>query len=178
MEAKEFNCLLKEIKYNKSAITRIYEEYVSEVKLHLTRRFEGAVDVDDITHEVFLKLMQTDWTNQEPVNSPSAWLFKIADHIALDEIKKKNISYSLDDYENSFCYFNVDNLLIAKDIKTALGYLDKLTAQIIYLNKYEGYKFEDIATLLSMKPISVRVRASRGYKKLKKICNKNHLDFV
>lgn len=178
METKEFNDLLIKTKYDKSAITRIYQEYAPNVKLHLFRRFGDAVDVDDIVHEVFMKLMLIDWSKYKPVKSPSAWLFKIADHLALDKIKKQHIDYSIEDYEDSFSYFDLEKLMIMEDVKTALSYLDKVTAKIIYLNKYEGYKFNEIAAMLSMKPIAVRVRASRGYKKLEKICNKFHLDFV
>lgn len=176
MEAKVFNNLLKEIKYDKSAIARIYEEYAPCVKTHLSSRFGEAIDVDDITHEVFYKLMLIDWSKYKEVKSPSSWLFKIAEHLALDAIKKGRVDY-LDDFE-SIGTFDLDKIIIAKDIKAALSHLDKLTAQIIYLNKYEGYTFKDIADLLSMGQIAVRVRASRGYKKLKKICNKFHWDFV
>lgn len=178
MEVKEFNDLLIKTKYDKAAIGKIYTEYISAVKFFLSRNYGEVIDVDDVAHEVFMKLMQIDWSKYEPVKSPSAWLFKIADHLALDTIKKKHIDFSLDNYENEFGYFNLDELIIAADVKKALSFLDKVTAQIIYLNKYEGYKFKDIAKLLSMKPVAVRVRASRGYKKLEKICNKFHLDFV
>lgn len=178
MEAREFNDLLNNAKYDKSAITRIYEEYLPAVKLHLERRFGNAIDADDIAQEVFMKLMVTDLSNYEPVRSPSAWLFKIGEHLALDVIKKNHNEYPLENYENSFCYFDVDDILIAQDVKKALSFLDKTTAQIIYLNKYEGYSFKDIATMLSKSQVAVRVCASRGYRKLKKICNKYHLDFV
>lgn len=178
MEAKEFNERLLKSKYDVSAITGIYEEYVTAVKLHLERRFGNAIDADSMAHEVFMKLMQIDWSKHKPVKSPAAWLFKIADHLALDEIKKRHIDYPLDNYENALCYFDLDDIMIANDVKTALGYLDKITAKIIYLNKYEGYTFKDIAKQLSMGQIAVRVRASRGYKKLEKICNIYHLDFV
>lgn len=176
MEAKVFNDLLKEIKYDKSAIARIYEEYAPCVKMHLSSRFGESVDVDDITQDVFYKLMRIDLSKYREVKSPSAWLFKIAEHLAMDAIKKRRDD-ALDNFEN-IGTFDMDKIMIAKDVKAALSYLDPLTANIIYLNKYEGYTFKDIADLLSMSQIAVRVRASRGYNKLKKICNKFHLDFV
>lgn len=178
MEAKVFNALLKEIKYDTSAVERIYKEYAPSVKLYLSRRYGSQIDVDDIMHEVFFKLMVIDWSKYSEVKSPTSWLNKIADHLALDLLKKRRMEYPLENYEGFSSSFDIDSIIVANDVKSALNQLDRLTAQIIYLHKYEGYKFKDIAAQLSMSSISVRVRASRGYKKLKIICNKNHWDFV
>lgn len=172
MEASIFNEKLLKIMYDKSVVADLYEEYVDPVTMHVSWRFGGAVDAEDIAHEVFMKLMTIDWSKYKPVESPSAWLNSIADHLVLDKIKSKHIEYPIEDFENYFSYFELDKIMVADDVKTALNHLDKRDAYIIYMNKYEGYTFEDIAKQLSMKPGAVRTAASRAYKKLKKFCNK------
>ena len=178
MEAKEFNELMGKIKYNKAHIERIYEEYAPAIKMHLSRRFGNAVDTEDVVHEVFIMIMQTDWSGLEYVQTPHAWLYTIADRKALDFIKLKRVDYPLEKYERSLFCFNLDDIMIAGDVKSALGYLENREAEIIYFNKYEGYTFKEIAEFTGLKPENVRVIASRAYKKLKKICNKFHIEFV
>lgn len=178
MEAKEFNELLGKIKYDLSYVTRIYEEYSTGIKMHVSRRFGNAVDEEDITQELFFKLMQLDWSEQEFVERPHAWLYTIADRLALDSLKAKHDDCPLEKFENSLYYFNLDELVLAKEVKNALSYLDSREAEIIYFNKYEGYTFKEIAEFTGLNPSNVRIIAWRGYKKLKKICNKFHIGSV
>lgn len=164
MDALRFNSLIRNCKVDKRAIEIIYEEYYAKIKLHIARRFGRLIDVDDIMHDIFLKLIQR--TPEGYVRAPTTWLYTIADNYVKDVLKSLHITYELPEIVDSF---NLEDTIINDDIKVALKQLDESSQQIIYLHYWEGYSLKEIAGLLGLKHDNVRTKVSRAYKKLKTI---------
>ncbi len=164
MDAQKFNRLLKKIKYDKSALEVIYNEFSSKLKAYILRRFGKLINPDDVLQEIFLKLLEIDIPNF--VEYPTTWLYKIASNCIVDILRRTHPEEEL--IEEKFAEFEIENTIVNDDVKNALLQLDKESQQILYMHYWEGYRFKEIAISLNLSYSNVRVKASRAYKKLKK----------
>lgn len=164
MDVSRFNRLLQQIKYDKRAITEIYEEYYPRMILHLRRKFGKLISAEDVAHEVFLLLMSLERISE--VEFPASWLYKLADNKAVDRIRLEHNELQLS--ENYADPFDPDELIIREDAKKALKRLDKESQMILYLHVWEGYNYKEISDLLQIGYANVRTKASRAFKSLKK----------
>lgn len=163
MNAKAFNRLLKKTEYNRSALSAIYEYYYPKIKIHIKRKFGELVDSEDITQEVFLKLLNYKYT--EPIKFPTAWLYKIAENIAINNLAAQKITVELTE---NISYDIIDEVITDMGVKEALLSLDEPSRKVIYLHIWEGYTYEELAPLLGIAESNARVVAHRAYKKIKK----------
>lgn len=155
---------MKTIKYDSKAISSIYEEYYPKIKTHVQRRFGKLVSAEDISQEVFLKLLSLEI--KEYIRYPTAWLFMIADNKAKDVLRSTHDEIQLSVLLRS--PFNLDDTIMSADMKSAVRHLDLISQQIIYLHIWEGYTLKEIAQDLGLGYANVRAKASRAMKALRK----------
>lgn len=159
MDSQKFNQLLKKIKYDKNAIAEIYEEYYPNLIFHLKRKFGKKINPEDIVHDTFYSLMNLE--NAPTVEFPTTWLYRVADHKAIDRIRREEEVCSLSDtYPDTFF---LDDLVLKEDVRQALKTLDPLSQTILIMHHYEGYSHKEIAEELHISCANVRTKASRAY---------------
>ena len=164
MDAKKFNRLIKTIKYDPKAITDLYEEYYLKIKAHVQRRFGKLICAEDISQEVFLKLLSLDI--KVYIKYPTAWLFMVADNMVKDILRATCSEIELIDV--FMAPFNLDETIMSADIKSAMLHLDDISQQILYLHIWEGYSLKEIAQEIGLGYSNVRTKSSRAMKILKK----------
>lgn len=164
MKPYRFNRLLQKMKTDKRALDEIHSEYYPILVMYVNRRFGKLVPAEDIAQEVFLSVLETKPTDY--VDTPTAWLCKIAYFTAIDYMTRFEEELPLPPDEPA--PFHFDDLLINEDVKRCLSLLDEKTQEIIYLRYWEGYKFKDIAKMVNLSAINVRVKACRAYSIIKK----------
>lgn len=164
MDAQKFNELLKKIKKDTRAVEEIYNEYYKRLMAHVDRRFGNLVDSRDIAHDIFLKLMTL--KDQDFIEYPTSWLYRLADHYVIDKLRLKHTEVSF--YDFLIKEFDLDRTITAEDIKRAMGHLDKASQEILYLSFWEGYKLYEVSKELNISYANVRAKASKAYQILKK----------
>src|SRR5215475_5077653 len=71
-----------------NAFQSLFAEFQSQLKSFLYRLLTDREDVDDLTHDTFIKAFTKISTfNQD--SSLKTWVFKIATHLAYDHLRKK-----------------------------------------------------------------------------------------
>lgn len=163
MNAFRFNSLLRKLNNDTGAFEQIYSEYYPVVVLHIQRCYGNLVVAEDIAQDLFLKLLNI--TPNDTIKYPTAWLFKLAENIAVDEIRKHTCEAPLKDIVPA--PFNIDVLIQNADLKTYFLSLDETSQKILYMFYWEGYSFKEIAIELNLKYSSLRVKVFRAYSKLK-----------
>ena len=164
MDAQKFNRLLEKIKYDKDAVEAIYREYYLKVKAHVSYHFGKMVEVEDVAHDIFLKLFTIDVPDY--VEFPTTWMYRFADHYIIDLMRKKHIQEV--ELNEAIRYgFDLENTILNEDVKRAMRNLDVVSQQILYMHYWEGYLFLEIADLLNMSHSNVRAKACRAYQTLK-----------
>ena len=164
MEAQKFNRLIRKIKYDPKAIESIYDEFNLQLKVHIQRRFGKLISPEDFTQDIFLKLLEME--TPKYIEYPTAWLFRIADNYIIDKLRGAHQDEEF--IETTSDKFDIEQVVIDIEVKEAMSNLDTLTQKILYLHYWEGYSFKELETELAVSYASIRTRASRAYKTLKK----------
>lgn len=165
MNDLKFNSLLRKMNNDVKAFEQIYSEYYPVVVLHIKRCYGNLVAAEDIAQELFFKLLNL--TPVDTIKYPTAWLFKLAENIAVDEIRKHTCEVPLKDLAPA--PFNIDVLIQNADLNTYFLSLDETSQKILYMFYWEGYSFKEIAIELNLNYSSLRVKVFRAYSKLKNI---------
>lgn len=165
MDVLQFNRLLRNMGSDRRALEKIYAEYYPKIVLHLRYRFGDLISPDDVAEEVFLSLMRS--PPQKEVEHPTAWLMGLADHKAIDLLRKYREETDLP--ETLAMPPPFDNVILRSDVRQELQTLDKETQEIIYLHIWEGYSLKEISDLKNIGYETVRKKTSRAYQKLEKL---------
>lgn len=165
-EVREFNTLLRKIKYDDSAKRKFCSEFYSLVKIHVHSKYAGFPDWEDIVHDVINKIINTDWTSYPYVESPVSWLYTIADNLAKDLFKRTNRICEFK--ENSHPDFNIDYIEVRSDVREAMRNLKRDEQYILYNHYWLGKELYTIADEMGISYSNIRVKISRARKFLKK----------
>lgn len=85
--------------------------------------------------------------------------------MAIDELRKQKKTLPLN--ELLISNFDYEALIDDEEVKSKFETLDEVTQKIYYLHFWEGYSFKEISEELNLNYNTVRVKAGRGYKKMK-----------
>lgn len=143
METIRFNWLLARYKYDREAVTELYEFYYPVIVRYINRQFRGAVDGRDIAQQFFLKLFTC---KSNPIRAPNAWVRTVAKNIALDVLRKTGRQREAE----SFAALP-EEVFLPDNISDELKCLNETEKKVIYLRYWERYKLKEISELLEIK---------------------------
>lgn len=146
-------------------VEEVVNKYSNMVIQIVYQRVLNMNDAEDITQEVFLKLLD----NQEKIKNDEhlkAWLIRVA----INECNDFNKNYW---NKNTDGLNEYDEICIEDDSKEVFEELKKLTPQmyrdILYLYFYQGYKIKEIAKIMNLSPNTVGSALTRAKEKMKKL---------
>ena len=165
-EAQEFNVSLRKIKYDPDEREKFWFKYYNLLKTHVLLKYGKYSDWEDIVHDVVSKIISTDWTNYPEIESPTSWLYTVADNHAKDLFKKSNHICEFD--EKTYSNFSIESVDMRNDILNAIKHLKRDKQYIIYAYFWLGKELYTIAKEMNKSYVSVRVAAIRARNLLKK----------
>lgn len=124
-------------------------------------------DSEDITQEVFIKLMDRVSLLKDDKEAIKAWLIRVTVNLCKDYNKSAwyRLQTPLDaEAEEEFRWEDSE-----RELWDALEQLRPVYRTILYMFYYEGYKIKEIAQILRMKENTVSSRLTRARKELKDI---------
>ena len=179
MTNEELIALLRREKfYNSPEYKDELEACYIELLYHIGIKFPRIGDPRDFAHDTFIKILNLSYSDCLKVKNVRAWTHKIADNVVFDYLRKQHITYSLEDCENLFLQDCFENRYISEMIYKLLEIVDKQAAKIIVLENYGGYKQYEIAKIMHLSYVNVRVKVSRAKRKIKNYCNEHPHFFV
>ena len=150
----------------------LLQQFQQPIYYHVRQMVYKHEDANDVTQEVFIKVFR----NLDKFKGESklfTWIYRIATNESLNFIKKKarkdNVSYEDVAYEmarnlEADAYFDGDAAMLK--LEQAVAQLPE-KQQIVFKMKYfEEMKYEEIAEILGISPVSSRTLVHRGKKKL------------
>ncbi|MBN1657386.1 MAG: sigma-70 family RNA polymerase sigma factor [Anaerolineae bacterium] len=156
------------------AIGEIYDRYAHAIYRYLYRIVGDAWAAEDLTSEVFLKLLHTIGTTTGPCTTLSGWLYRVARNLAMDwfraqakvapcELKEELVG----DEECSIAR------VARRDRHTQLGEaVQKLTAdqqQVILLRFGEGLAIKNVGRIMGKSEGAIKVLQYRAIRRLQKL---------
>jgi RNA polymerase sigma-70 factor (ECF subfamily) len=125
---------------------------------YLLRLAGDREDAMDLSQEVFLKAYQSLGKLQDPSRF-GPWLFRIAHNEAISHLRRKRPEVELNaEASGGATRPRLEPLELSLAVERALGWLSEEQREAIVLKIYQGFKFEEMAEVLSCPVSTVKSR--------------------
>ena len=160
-----------------AAFGRIYDMYVDRVYRHVYYHVGNVADAEDLTQQVFLKAWGAIGRYKKMASPFLAWLMTISHNLVVDFYRtSKDNSYL--DAEVMVADSASNPVIIAEArfeqqrLRRAILQLRGDEQQVVILRFIEGFRFQEIASLLNKSEGAIRVILHRALVKLRQILEK------
>jgi len=146
--------------YNKAI-----DEYADNIFRFVVKHTKNKMLADDVVQETFAKV----WEKHEEVQAEKvkSYLFTTAYHCLVDVMKKEGRSGTLDAIERGGTTDNPNLFDIKKILNEALDRLPEIQKTVVLLRDYEGYHYDEIASITKLTESQVKVYIFRARQTLK-----------
>ena len=149
-----------------SELSRTYDRYGVMLYRLCVVILANKEDAEDAVHETFLKYMEKAPAFESDEHE-KAWLIRVASNTAKDTIRSRKTRNAIDIDEISELISGPSPENSQSEIFHQVMNLPLKYRVAIHLHYYEGYKIEEIATMLNVSVGSVTMRLKRGREKLR-----------
>ena len=157
-EVEDRDLIAKARRGHVDAYNVLVSRWEKRVFNYLLRLVSNREDAMDLSQDVFLKAYQNLKKLEDPAKFPG-WLFRIAHNEAFSLLRKNRpegeISGELSSGESSGRMFPIELNLA---VQSALGRLSDDQREAVLLKVYQGFKFEEMAEILSCPVSTVKSR--------------------
>ena len=154
-EWSEEQLLDEAIRYNEDALGELYDRYEAKIYSYIYRRTSDQVLSEDLTAQVFLKMLEAIRKSNAWHSSFSGWLYRIAHNLVVDHFRRR-------DRQNQIPIDDAPTLIATKhnpvqttelnlNAEYLRGAIQRLTddqAEVISLRFLEGYSISEAAKLM------------------------------
>ena len=154
----------------------IYREYYPKIFSYIRNRISDRNDAEDLTSEVFTRVIEKYDSYDQGKASLSTWIYQITKNAVIDFYRKYKTVEELpgeilDDTR-------IDKALLCEEtlaeLEKALKALPKRQREIIIYRYYHEYTFKDIEKLLSMSYGIIKYQHKKALETLKDILAENN----
>lgn len=153
------------------AFETLFARHAGRVQGFLGRMVRDAPLAEDLLQTTFLSVIRARG-RFEPGTRFSPWLLTIAANAARDSLRRRQHAEALAQRSEpppTSVAPSVGDPVMRKHLEDALQSIPEDQREAVLLNKVEGWSFEEIATLRGISVGAARVRAHRGYEKLRRL---------
>ena len=171
-QTSEANLIEKIAQGDELAFSEIYHRYRNRVYGFSYRMTANQALAEDITHEVFLVLIENPKRYFAERGSLSTFLCAVARNRVMNHLRRKhNADFGFDDFENfeaaeteTKCNPLSDllNQELAERIQICISALPPLQREVIILREYEELSYEEIARVTEAELSAVKSRLHRA----------------
>lgn len=150
------------------ALKLVYEQYSREIYLYLLSLCGNKATAEDLMQETFVKALLS---LPDSHSNARAWLYTVARNLFLDMARRARFESPGLEADGPDSAAAPEELMIEKQenerLGAALSRLDVRKREVIALRYFSELSFEEIASVMGLKPENVRVLAHRAKKELK-----------
>ncbi len=146
---------------DREALQQLYLQHADAVNRYVRGIVRNPSDAEDITHNVFLKLLDA-IRQYEPRGTPfSGWLLRVARNAALDYMRARRNEYVGEVHEPGHDNLQADSHR-SHELQSALDQLPETQREILILRHFVGLTPGEIAVRLNRTEASVHGLHHRG----------------
>lgn len=156
---------------DEEAVTLLYERYVDTIYTYIHYRVESAEIAEDLTSEVFLRMVRNLRGFTDRGLPFKAWLFRIAANLVTDHYRHSNKrtimpihEYFESDDPNPFEQVVEDQE--QRDIQLALKTLPAQYQDLLILHFVDDLSYDEIVKVMNKSPAALRAMQYRALKSL------------
>jgi RNA polymerase sigma factor (sigma-70 family) len=160
---------------DKAAFGELFERYLPRVRSFLRQMVRDSALADDLAQSTFLSMVRS--KDRYLVGSKVApWIFSIAGNAARDSLRRQSLGVEqMVDADVGVESQPIDHGL-RRELENALSELPVNQREVVVLHKVQGLSFEQIADSIGITATAARIRAHRGYVRLRELLK--HLEDV
>jgi len=168
--------------YDLQALAEIYDRYAASIYRYLYRYLGDPAQAEDLTSDVFVRLLQVLGTRRAPRKQLRGWLYRVAHNLAMDSFRRdaRSGTVSLDEHphlEGDGKLTTTDNAPVVilerfqtqEQLRAAVRQLTRDQQQVILLRFAEGLKISDVSELMGKSEGAIKVLQHRAVKRLRKM---------
>jgi len=139
--------------YDQAALAQVYDDYYDRI-YHYVYRFVGQVAAaEDLTANVFLRLLNAVRNGNQPRSNLLAWLYRVAHNLVVDGFRRRpveelELTEWLEGYEPDVTHI-VEQKLQLERVRRALLELTQAQQQVIALKFLEGLDSVEVGAILN-----------------------------
>ena len=153
------------LKGNPKAQKALYDSHAATMLGVCYRYCKSLAEAEDMLQEGFVKVFNN-LKQFKGTGELGAWIRRIMVNTAINEIKKSKLNLinreDEDDTVNLSTNDDPEILLTAKEIASIIQLMPDGYRVVFNLHAIEGYTYNEIASLLNIKPVSVRSQYQRA----------------
>jgi RNA polymerase sigma-70 factor (ECF subfamily) len=151
----------------------VYEECLPIVLRYMLARVQDPVLAEDLTGDVFERAVRA-WPSFEHRSSPSTWVLSIAHHVVSHHWRKARtqpvpiaeVSIERADTNAITLQEQVERRDQAEQIRRVVAHLPLKEQELLALRFAAELSYRDIAAVLNVREVTVRVRLHRAIRRL------------
>jgi len=158
------------------AIATLYDVYASRIYSYIYRRTSDSVTAEDLTGQVFLRMLEALRSGKGWRTSFSGWLYRIAHNLVVDLYRRRGqVKYTaIDDTPNLATNDNDPYKVAASRLDSdvllrAINQLTEEQAQVVTLRFLEGYSIAEVANIMDKTDGAIKALQYRGVASLRRI---------
>jgi len=160
--------------YDAQALAEIYDRYAESIYRYAYRYVGDAEQAEDLTSEVFLKLLQVLGTRRAPRQQLQGWLYRVARNLAIDWYRQraKGVQYSLEEEltpDGGTPPTWLEQQELQDELREAIRQLTPEQQEVIVLRFGEGRKISEVGRMMGKSEGSVKVMQYRAINRLRKL---------
>lgn len=153
---------------DKAAFGELFERYLPKVRSFSRSMVRDGALADDLTQSTFLSVVRSK-DRYLKGSKVAPWIFSIAGNAARDALRRQSLGVEkLVEADVAVEPSQVDPGL-RRELEGALSELPVNQREVVLLHKVEGLSFEQIADAIGITATAARIRAHRGYVKLRSL---------
>lgn len=172
MDAEDARLMARVQANDPVALGQIYDRYATRIYNYLYRRLGDRPLAEDLTSEVFLRMLEAARSRRFARTSLSGWLYRIAHNLVVDHYRRRRetvpLEEGLTEPEDGPAPI-VEAKLAQDELRAALQHLTEAQQQVIFLRFGEGLTAKRVAEVLNKPETAVWALQHRALARLQRI---------
>jgi len=160
--------------FDAEALAEIYDLYSEPIYRYLYRILGDPAQAEDLTSEVFCRLLQVLNTPRAPRDKLRGWLYRVAHNQAMDWFRQEGKGAILPLDEELVAGMDLPSEIVERQetqqrLRKAIGQLTTDQQRVILLRFGEGLKISEVSELMHKSQGAVKILQHRAVKRLRKL---------
>lgn len=159
---------------NKQAIGKLYDQYQPHIYRFVWSRVQHQQTAEDMTGEIFMRMVKNLPHYQDSGNPFRAWLYRIARNLLTDYFRQSAKQVSLDEVEHIMentesLEMVVQHSITITSVTEALGQIDPEQREVVVMRFLVGLPIKEVAISLNKTVPAVKSLQHRGLQALRAV---------
>ena len=160
--------------YDAQALAEIYDRHSGPIYGYLYRLVGDAAQAEDLTGDVFLKLVQLLGTKQGPRDRIGGWLYSVAHNMAMDHFRRQKRAPAVpldEELVAEGCHPSdaVQDKIAKQQLRAGIRRLTSDQQQVVLLRFAEERPLAEVARLMGKSEGAVKILQHRAVSRLRKL---------